>query len=96
LQLRCVSAGLCHGGAPLTDGSTHPTREQPADSEEWTAFHKAVEKLPEDECETFNLLFYEGLTQEEAAALLEVTVPTIKRRWQRARVLLHESLSAGK
>jgi len=69
---------------------------EPADSEEWTAFHKAVEKLPEDEGETFNLLFYEGLTQEEAATLLEVTVRTIKRRWQRARVLLHESLSAGR
>jgi DNA-directed RNA polymerase specialized sigma24 family protein len=33
-------------------------------------------------------LWYQGLSQGEAAALLEVDVRTVKRRWQAARLKL--------
>jgi RNA polymerase sigma-70 factor (ECF subfamily) len=49
-----------------------------------------VERLPESEQELFNLLFYEGLTQEEAAELLGMGLATVKRRWQSARLKLSE------
>jgi DNA-directed RNA polymerase specialized sigma24 family protein len=37
-------------------------------------------------------LWYEGLDQPEAAVVLGVDVRTVKRRWQKARLLLFESL----
>ncbi|MFL5327300.1 MAG: sigma-70 family RNA polymerase sigma factor [Gemmataceae bacterium] len=51
----------------------------------WTEFHTAVENLPESEREVVDLLWYQGLEQSNAASILGVSVPTIKRRWMRAR-----------
>ena len=34
----------------------------------WTDFHREVEALPAEEREVFDLLFYQGLSQAEAAA----------------------------
>lgn len=70
-------------------GSLHGKAQEPEDLSEWTEFHLRVEKLPEAEREIVNLLFYEALTQDEAARLLGVNVRTVKRRWQSARLKLH-------
>jgi RNA polymerase sigma-70 factor (ECF subfamily) len=48
--------------------------------------------LPDAERAVADLLFYQGLSQEEAAALLGVDVRTVQRRWQRVRVHLHGRL----
>jgi DNA-directed RNA polymerase specialized sigma24 family protein len=45
-----------------------------------------------EEREAFDLLFYQGLTQAEAATVLEVSERTIKRRWQAARLRLVQTL----
>ncbi len=58
----------------------------------WTEFHRQAETLPEEEREIFDLLWYQGLSQAEAAALLNVSDRTVKRRWQSARLLLHDRL----
>jgi RNA polymerase sigma-70 factor (ECF subfamily) len=58
----------------------------------WTEFHSQIDRLPEEDRETFDLLWYQGLSQAEAAALLGVSERTIKRRWQSARLKLHEAL----
>jgi RNA polymerase sigma-70 factor (ECF subfamily) len=58
----------------------------------WTAFHEQVERLPEEEKEVFDLLWYQELSQAEAAALLKVATRTVKRRWASARLKLHEAL----
>jgi len=58
----------------------------------WTEFHVQAEALPPEEREPFELLYYQGLTQEEAAAILGVSGRTIKRRWTAARLRLAESL----
>lgn len=58
----------------------------------WVTFHARIEALPEQEREVAGLLWYEGLTQEEAAAVLSVSVRTVKRRWQAARLRLYEAL----
>src|SRR5262245_39998566 len=46
---------------------------EPSSLLEWAEFHEAVGRLPESERQTFDLLWYEGLTQKEAAAILGVT-----------------------
>jgi len=68
------------------------TTHDPGRLAEWTGFHDQVEALPEEEREVFDLLFYQGLPQAEAAAVLGVSERTIKRRWQAARLALHEAL----
>src|SRR5271157_1615767 len=59
---------------------------------DWTEFHRQVEALSDAEREVVDLLFYQGLQQAEAAAVLGVSERTVKRRWQSARLALHEAL----
>lgn len=66
--------------------------EEPASLDGWTEFHGRIEALPDDEREVVGLLWYEGLSQEEAAAVLAVSVRTVKRRWQAARLLIYEAV----
>jgi RNA polymerase sigma-70 factor (ECF subfamily) len=54
----------------------------------WTEFHRQVEGLPEEERAAFDLCWYQGLTQAEAALLLNVSEATVKRRWLAARARL--------
>jgi RNA polymerase sigma-70 factor (ECF subfamily) len=53
---------------------------------EWAEFHRLVERLPAEEREVFGLLWYQQLTQDEAAAVLGVSARTVKRLWQAARL----------
>jgi RNA polymerase sigma-70 factor (ECF subfamily) len=66
-----------------------PDRDDPVSLETWSHFHEAVERLPDEEREVAHLVWYGGMKQAEAAAVLGVSVPTIKRRWYRARLQLH-------
>jgi RNA polymerase sigma-70 factor (ECF subfamily) len=59
---------------------------------EWTEFHQAAAALPEKARAVFDLLWYQGLSQAEAAAILGVDVRTVKSRWQDARLRLAETL----
>jgi RNA polymerase sigma factor (sigma-70 family) len=74
-------------GGPLANAI-----HEPEELSEWGEFHEAVEQLPEELREVFNLVYYQGLTQQEAADVLEVGLSTVKRRWQAARVELHDRL----
>jgi RNA polymerase sigma-70 factor (ECF subfamily) len=60
----------------------------------WSEFHQQVSRLPPEEREVVDLLFYQELTQPEAARLLDVTVRTVQRRWQAALLQLHDILKA--
>ena len=64
----------------------------PARLAAWGEFHEQIGSLPDGEREVFDLLWYQGLSQAEAAKLLNVSERTIKRRWQAARLKLHEAL----
>jgi RNA polymerase sigma factor (sigma-70 family) len=66
--------------------------DDPGQLEAWAAFHEQVERLPAEEKEVFDLLWYQELPQAEAAALLKVSERTVKRRWASARLRLHQSL----
>jgi RNA polymerase sigma factor (sigma-70 family) len=75
------------GFSPAGESSLDPSRIA-----EWTDFHRQVERLPDEERAVVDLLFYQGLNQAEAAAVLGVSDRTVKRRWQSARLALHEAL----
>jgi len=49
-----------------------------------------VERLPDEEREAFDLLFYGGMEQHEAAALLGISERTLRRRWQSSKLMLAE------
>src|SRR6185295_2446936 len=53
----------------------------------------AIEDLPEDEREVFELVRIQGLTHAEAAGVVGVAVKTVQRRLNRARLLLAEQLA---
>lgn len=59
----------------------------------WTDFHQEVQKLPAEEREVFSLVWYHEMTQAEAAAVLNVSVPTVKRWWLLARLRLRAALN---
>lgn len=54
---------------------------------------EAIEGLPEDEREVFNLVRIQGLTQVEAASVLGVSAKTVQRRLNRGILLLSEQLA---
>lgn len=68
------------------------TTHEPERLAAWSEFHEQVGKLPDEEREVFDLIWYQELTQAEAAAVLGVSERTVKRRWQSARLRLHERL----
>jgi RNA polymerase sigma factor (sigma-70 family) len=53
----------------------------------------AIDELPEDEREVFDLVRIQGMTQVEAAQLLGVSTVTVKRRLSRGLRLLTEQLA---
>lgn len=92
-----------HHYGPEGQGAKHESGEDNdykgrADSPEtlasWAEFHEHVDKLPDDEREVFQLLWYSGITQRETAALLEISERTVLRRYYRARLRLRHVLRA--
>lgn len=65
---------------------------EPVTLEEWALFHEAVEKLEAPEKEMVDLLYYQGLTQEEAAGLAGIALRTVKLRWHNAKLALSEAV----
>ena len=53
---------------------------------------EAIDGLPEDEREVFDLVRIQGLTQAEAAEVLGVSAKTVQRRLNRGLLLLAEQL----
>lgn len=66
---------------------------EPGSLEEWTRFHEAVSKLPDEQREVFRLKWYDGLTLEQVAVVVGWSLRTVKRRWLSAVVLLGQSQS---
>ena len=86
------------GGRAESEGCLRSLRHNPdaegelASLAEWTLFHEQIQALPEAEREVVGLIWYNGLSQQEAAVVLDTSVRTVKRRWQSARLLLARRL----
>jgi RNA polymerase sigma-70 factor (ECF subfamily) len=87
-----VGGDEVQGGVPAGAGEPSDSTYEPGRLAVWTEFHRRIEGLPEDSREVFDLLWYQGLTQAEAAAVLGVAERTVNRRWVAARLNLHRAL----
>jgi RNA polymerase sigma-70 factor (ECF subfamily) len=83
--------------SPRRDGSSGEPREPSSDTDGpfdlaiWAEFHEKADGLDGELRAVFDLLWYDGLTQEQAAAVLDVSERTVRERWQKARrALLRE------
>lgn len=54
----------------------------------------AIGKLPDEEREVVELIFFHGYSQPEVGEIIGVHEDTVKRRWARARVKLADHLQA--
>jgi RNA polymerase sigma-70 factor (ECF subfamily) len=91
-----LGTNLDAGGGPHEGNEPLPARaaldEGPQMLAVWTEFHAAVERLPDELWRVFDLLWYQDVTQEQAAAELGADVKTVRRRWQDARLALRPFL----
>jgi RNA polymerase sigma-70 factor (ECF subfamily) len=71
----------------LKDGAD--VRHEPSSLAQWRELHQQIDALADDEREVVGLLFYQGLSQGEAAELMNVSVRTVQRRWHAALCKLH-------
>jgi RNA polymerase sigma-70 factor (ECF subfamily) len=77
---------------PAEDTFPADARHDPSGLALWGEFHEQIGALPEEEREVFDLVWYQGLTHAQAAALLDVSVKTVQRRWQAGCGRLHAAL----
>lgn len=61
---------------------------EPGKLAQWLELHAAIEALPEPHRQMFDMLWYNELTQEEAASVLEVSVRHVRRLWRDAKLAL--------
>lgn len=91
-----LGLGTNHASRPAAEGALPPEplapRDEPEDLEKWCAFHEEVARLPAEEREVVGLIFYHGWPQGDVAALFQVTVRTVQRRWESAMRTLHRRL----
>lgn len=82
------AGALAESGVPAPPGSNDSILSQDA-----RRMLEAIDGLPEEEREVFELVRIQGLTQTEVAGVTGVSVKTVQRRLNRARLLLAEKLA---
>ena len=91
-----------HGGgiemASLTTAFDHPQR-QPIDPDVLLDLQQALSRLEEDDlraAQVVDLRYFAGMTEQETAKALGISVATVKRDWENAKQRLAVELSEGK
>jgi RNA polymerase sigma factor (sigma-70 family) len=70
-------------------------RQEPSTLAQWRELHQQIDALPDEEREVVGLLFYQGLSQGEAAEVLDVSLRTVQRRWHASLCKLHRVWNGG-
>jgi RNA polymerase sigma factor (TIGR02999 family) len=86
------------GGAERVDIEPIEIAAPSVDTDEVLAIHEALEELAAlhpQKAELVKLRYFVGLSYEEAAAVLGISVTTAKREWAYARGWLHRKIIAG-
>jgi RNA polymerase sigma factor (sigma-70 family) len=88
LDERPRAAAMAESGVAAPPGSSDSLLSQDA-----RRMLQAIDGLPEAEREVFDLVRIQGLSHAEAAEVVGVSVKTVQRRLNRARLLLAERLA---
>jgi RNA polymerase sigma-70 factor (ECF subfamily) len=67
----------------------------PDERAEAAELHELVARLPAELREVVDLRVYQGLTEDEAAAVLGVSPKTLQRRWRDARIAMGRLAGEG-
>jgi len=89
---------LRHGGGQARVSLDEVEIASGATDDELLAVHEAIDKLAAEEpqkAELTKLRYFAGLTFEEAAEVMGISVATAKRHWAYARAWLFEEINAG-
>ena len=65
----------------------------PASFAEWADFYEKIENLPDENRQILDLLWFQGLSQEEASQILKIPLRTLARKWMVTRVLIKSLLN---
>jgi RNA polymerase sigma factor (sigma-70 family) len=84
-------SGADFDGAGVAGGGGSDALD-PSIRAQWAEFHSQVESMPGELRDVVDMVWYNGLKQEEAADLLQVSSKTVSRRWREARMHLGELL----
>jgi RNA polymerase sigma-70 factor (ECF subfamily) len=80
-------ASVAGPSGQLPEPAAAPSTDPAADAA-WGEFHEAAGRLGEQERAVFDLLWYHGLSQPEAADVLGIPLRTLQRLWRTARLTL--------
>jgi RNA polymerase sigma factor (TIGR02999 family) len=86
-----------HGGGQARVDLDEAEIAAPATDDELLAVHEALNKLAAEDpqkAELVKLRFFAGLSVEEAAGVLGVSEPTVKRHWAYAKAWLYQEIKA--
>jgi RNA polymerase sigma-70 factor (ECF subfamily) len=86
-----LGANLVPPGHVEPGSNPHEVADSSADPVQlarWQELHTQIASLEDEDRELFELLYYQGLKQADAASVLGVPLTTFKRRWRGARVRL--------
>jgi RNA polymerase sigma-70 factor (ECF subfamily) len=87
-----VPAGGPGSSAPDPLATRPDSTDDPYELAAWGELHAAIDALPADQQELFDLIYYQGLTVREAAAALGAPRTTLQARWVAARLGLMRRL----
>ena len=88
-----------HGGGQERVDIDEVEVASPVDNDELLAVHDVIDKLAAEDAqkaELTKLRYFVGLTFEEAAEVLGISVATAKRHWAYARAFLYDEIKASK
>jgi RNA polymerase sigma factor (sigma-70 family) len=63
---------------------------------EYSEFHEQVERLSEEQRRLFDLLYYNGMSQKEAANHLGIPPSMLKRQWRQAQRAVARAVKSGR
>ncbi|HEY6565581.1 MAG TPA: sigma-70 family RNA polymerase sigma factor [Pirellulaceae bacterium] len=81
-----------HGSADLASIPRTGESREPSRLIDWAEFHQRIDELPQELRQVFDLVWYQGLSQLQAAGLLGVHERTIRRRWREACISVRRSM----
>jgi RNA polymerase sigma factor (TIGR02999 family) len=89
---------LRHGGGQAKVDLAEADIAAPGNDEQLLVVHEALDQLAAEDppkAELVKLRFFVGLSVEEAAEVLGISVPTAKRHWAYAKAWLYRQMAGG-